>query len=101
MPIRSMTASVLYWLLSGGISVMHLVAMGLTWVAVFIPGKVGFKEDSLLRICTGIYLFCEVAVTLLGVSGTIGLICTYIGGAALFFGIGRLIRWLVLKFKKS
>ena len=100
LPINSLTASVIIWLF-GGISILHIVAMALIWCAVFIPGNVGFKSDTLLRVCTGIYLLCEAAVTLLGVSGTVGLICTIIGGAALFFGIGRLIRWLVMKRKKA
>ena len=100
LPTNSMTAYVVYWLFSG-VSVLHLVAMALVWAAVFIPGKLGFKNDKMLQFCAVVYLICELAVMLLGVSSSLGLILTVIGGAAFFFGIGRLIRWLVMKLRKA
>ena len=96
--IRSMTTRILIWLFSG-VSTVHLIAMALVWAGVFIPGKLGFKEDKLLRVCIGLYLICEAIVTLLSVGESISLILTYLGGIALFFGLGRLIRWLVLTLK--
>ena len=96
--IRSMTTRILIWLFSG-VSTVHLIAFALIWVSVFIPGKLGFKEDRLLRICTGLYLGCEAIVTLMNVGEPLALPLTYIGGIGLFFGLGRLIRWLVFALK--
>ena len=62
--INSMTANLILWLFSG-ITTLHLIAAVLVWIAVFIPGKLGFKEDSMLKICIWVYLACEFIVTLL------------------------------------
>ena len=96
--IRPMTTRILIWLFSG-VSTVHLIAFALIWVSVFIPGKLGFKEDRLLRISTGLYLGCEAIVTLMNVAEPLALPLTYIGGVGLFFGLGRLIRWLVFALK--
>ena len=96
--VNPMTAQLLLWLFSG-ITTLHLIGAALVWVAVFIPGKLGFKEDSMLKICIWIYLACEFVVTLLRPAEGLSMICTMIAGAALFFGIGRLVRWLVLHLK--
>ena len=98
--IRSMTTKILIWLFSG-VSTVHLIAFALVWISVFIPGKLGFKEDKLLRISTILYLSCEAIVTLLNVGGNLSQILTFIGGIGLFFGLGRLIRWLVLHIKSK
>ena len=100
--INSMTLQLLLWLFSG-ITAFHLIGAALVWLAVFIPGKLGFKEDSMLKICIWIYLACEFVVTLFYPGEDLSMILTMAAGAALFFGIGRLVRWLVfhLKDKKS
>ena len=97
-----MTTDLLLWLF-GGVTPLHLVAMALVWVAVFIPGKLGFKKDPLLRVSIGIFLICEAFVTLLHVGENLSMPLTFLGGAALFFALGRLTRWLVfyIKSKKS
>ena len=96
--VNPMTAQLLLWLFSG-ITTLHLIGAALVWVAVFIPGKLGFKEDVMLKTCIGVYLTCEFIVTLRAPGEGISMICTIIAGAALFFGIGRLVRWLVLHLK--
>ena len=99
-PTTSMTAHILVWLFSG-ITPLHLLAMGLVWLAVFLRGSVGFKEDSILRVSIGAYLICEVIVTLFNLGDTVSKPCTLLGAIAMFLCLGRLIRWLVVKLKKS
>ena len=100
--VRPMTTDILIWLFSG-VTTLHLIAMVLVWIGVFIPGKLGFKNDPILRTCIVIYLICEVLVTLVNVGEGFSLLLTYLGGAALFLGLSRLVRWLVfhLKSKRS
>ena len=100
LPTTSMTANILFWLF-GDVTLLHLLAMVLVWIAVFIRGKVGFKEDSILRISGGVYLTCEVIVTLLNLGDGISKPCTILGAIGMFLCLGRLIRWLVVKLKKS
>ena len=98
--VNPMTLQLLLWLF-GGITMFHMIAAALVWIAVFIPGKLGFKEDTLLKICIYVYLACEVIVTLLAPGGSLSLICTMAAGAALSFGVGRLMRWLVFALKNK
>jgi len=98
--INSMTANLILWLFSG-ITTLHLIAAVLVWIAVFIPGKLGFKEDSMLKICIWVYLACEFIVTLLAPGEGLSMICTMAAGAVLFFGIGRLVRWLIFHLKNK
>ena len=98
--VNSMTAQLLFWLFSD-ITTLHLIGAVLVWVAVFIPGKLGIKEDAMLKVCIGVYLTCEFIVTLMSPGEVPSLICTMAAGAALFFGVGRLVRWLVFHRKNK